>query len=145
MYSAQCNCLTSKLNTWAQKEHSTQRVQALIKVRDEFEWIFHSQYSVRTHFNRYKSWFRVTDETYLTVLTAGCECINSTYTHTRTFLSSVPIWFMSMVTLSVFHTHEWLVKYSSTIIALCNRVIVFIILRRHRNNTRSEREKRRDA
>lgn len=87
----------------------------------------------------------VTDAADLTVPTADCECINSTYTHTHTFLSSAPIWFMSMVTLSVFHTHEWLVKYSSTIMALCNRVIVFIILRRHGNNAGSEREKRRDT
>lgn len=46
----------------------------------------------------------------------------------HTLLSSAPIWFMSMVTLSVFHTHEWLVKYSSTIMALCSLVMVFIIL-----------------
>lgn len=30
--------------------------------------------------------------------------------------------------LSVFHTHEWLVKYSKTIMDLWRRVIVFIIL-----------------
>lgn len=33
-----------------------------------------------------------------------------------------------MVMLSVFHTHEWLVKYSKTIMDLWRRVIVFIIL-----------------
>lgn len=30
--------------------------------------------------------------------------------------------------MSVFHTHEWLVKYSKTIMDLWRRVIVFIIL-----------------
>lgn len=46
----------------------------------------------------------------------------------RTFLSSGLIWLISMVMLSVFHTHEWLVKYSMTIMDLWRRVIVFIIL-----------------
>lgn len=46
-----------------------------------------------------------------------------------TFLSSGLIWAISMVMLSVFHTQEWLVKYSKTIMDLCRRVIVFIILR----------------
>lgn len=45
-----------------------------------------------------------------------------------TFLSSGLIWANSMAMLSVFHTQEWLVKYSSTIMALWRRVIVFIIL-----------------
>lgn len=46
-----------------------------------------------------------------------------------TFLSSGLIWLISMVMLSVFHTHEWLVKYSKTIMDLWRRVIVFIILK----------------
>lgn len=46
-----------------------------------------------------------------------------------TFLSSGLIWDISMAMLSVFHTQEWLVKYSRTIMALWRRVIVFIILR----------------
>lgn len=45
-----------------------------------------------------------------------------------TFLSSLLIWDSSMVTFSVFHTHEWLVKYSRTIMALWRREMVFIIL-----------------
>lgn len=34
-----------------------------------------------------------------------------------------------MATLLVFHTQEWLVKYSKTIMDLWRRVIVFIILK----------------
>lgn len=46
-----------------------------------------------------------------------------------TFLSSGLIWAISMAMLLVFHTQEWLVKYSKTIMDLWRRVIVFIILR----------------
>lgn len=53
----------------------------------------------------------------------------SKWTFYGTFLSSGLIWAISMVMLSVFHTQEWLVKYSKTIMDLCRRVIVFIILR----------------
>lgn len=61
--------------------------------------------------------------------TSVCVCASDWWVGVKhTLLSSVPIWFISMVTLSVFHTHEWLVKYSSTIMALCSRVMVFIIL-----------------
>ena len=43
---------------------------------------------------------------------------------------------MSMVTFSVFHTQEWLVKYSSTIMALWRRVMVLIILQEHQAGRR---------
>lgn len=54
-----------------------------------------------------------------------------------TFLSSGLIWAISMATLLVFHTQEWLVKYSRTIMDLWRRVIVFIILRRTNSRGRT--------
>lgn len=49
-----------------------------------------------------------------------------------------------MATLLVFHTQEWLVKYSSTIMDLWRRVIVFIILR-PTNSRGTTAVKRRDG
>lgn len=112
MYSAQCSCLTSTLNAWKRFEH--------------YSCIHNAQTSHHQSIN-----YCTTKAS--TSLFIDDERID-TYRHT--FLSSAPIWFMSMAMLSLFHTHEWLVKYSSTIMALCKRVIVFIILRRHGNNKR---------
>ncbi len=138
MYSAQCNCLMSMLNAWARKRclrHSLSSSIDKSQSYEPLEWIVHWQHAFSDMIQNHRS--------------DSFNCANSRqsvlrHKHTHTFLSSDPIWFMSMVTLSVFHTHEWLVKYSSTIMALCNRVIVFIILRRHGNNAGSKREKRRE-
>lgn len=51
-----------------------------------------------------------------------------TWSPSHTFLSWGLSWAINMDMLSLFHTHEWLVKYSKTIMALWRRVIVFIIL-----------------
>lgn len=50
-----------------------------------------------------------------------------------------------MAMLSVFHTQEWLVKYSRTIMDLCRRVIVFIILRLTNGQGRIKQRERRDG
>lgn len=51
-----------------------------------------------------------------------------------TFLSSGVSWFISIVIFSVFQIQELLVKYSSNIMALWRRDIVFIILQSKEQN-----------